>query len=251
MGTRRMIAVAVTALVMAGVPITEAQAGDMPAAPSASVGDCVTYPFQGDPSAIGVVAPCSQRHNAEVFRVITLSSTYPAPSVESGARTANISARCGMARATSVLGLPTSLPALGQLSVAYVLPTDSQWNAGARWAVCSVFWRTYQASPYARSWSGRLSAKVAGLGPERFYSCLSGQPGTAQTVQRVTCSGPPQWLQITYLAPSKGSRVRDCRGAAERVIPAGQPITYYRAAGTTGGITFMQCFVPLASVGPL
>ncbi len=234
------------ALALVAVPLEGAQAGDIAGA-SASVGDCVTYPFVGDPSATGVVGPCASLHNAEVLRVVSVPGVFPVPSTYSSRRNTFISQRCRLAHAAGYLGVTTSDPALGRLGLIWVLPTDSQWNAGARWAVCSVYRRT-PVTWAPMTWRNRLPWLISHHGVAPFIRCTTSKPASGVYPDLLACTSRSQWLQITYLGISRGSAARDCGRAAARLTTPGVPVSYGRARYPGRLMSYFECFIPYGNL---
>lgn len=249
-GRRGVVAlVAALAFACLGSPATAAAPQ-----PYAKVGDCVYHPGLGL-MMNGRVVPCSKLHDGEVIAVLKdLPRNWPIPS-RLGAVIGDtffqyMFAKCGTLDWDRQFGVPVDWPTLGALQVSWDLPSDSQWRAGARWAICQVTRVAY--SPRTVSivrWSGGVRQLVSQRKVTKLFECIVKKPSREPGGYLVHCdSQQAQWLRITNFTPTTGTEDGDCAEAAARLTAPDVPVEYaHKLIDYGGDQVYANCFIPLAN----
>lgn len=104
------------------------------------VNDCIDVPRDRafEPYGPIEVIDCAEEHNAQVFAVIAYPDDLGAPSTVAERAWGLFGETCGFDNYVAWLGAgKVKLPIQGFTTPR--LPTDEEWNAGARWVACSAF----------------------------------------------------------------------------------------------------------------
>lgn len=102
--------------------------------------DCIDVPRERafEPYGPIEIVDCAEEHNAQVFAVIAYPDDLGAPSTVAERAWGLFGETCGFDKYLVWLGAgKVKLPIQGFTTPR--LPTDDEWNAGARWVACSAF----------------------------------------------------------------------------------------------------------------
>ena len=160
-----------------------------------TVGDCLViqkgtlFEFYGETT----VVPCAEAHQSEVVEVIPYPEDEGAPSSIADRAWELFGGQCTYQSREDYLGTGSwRLPV--RVYGAFRLPTDDQWEAGARWVLCTTYRPDAKFEPM--SYKGDLPTLLAGSPGLEFLSCLNGTPKTGQWNDDVPCTKKAKWIVI-------------------------------------------------------
>ena len=138
------------------------------------------------------IVDCATVHNAEVFALADYPDDLGAPSTLGQQVWQLFGATCNYTGYKKWLGAgKVKLPILGN-SIPR-LPTDEQWEAGARWVVCSAMRLGPQGT---LTNTGTLPALFASTPFTDWLFCLHATPKSGQWNSYEVCNAKAKWLVI-------------------------------------------------------
>lgn len=180
---------------------TSAQAAD--GDPAAN--DCLAVDGElWDSMAPFEVVDCAEQHNAEVILIMDYPEDAGQPSSIADRVLEYFGEQCTFDAAMQWLGAgKVKLPLRFNWWVR--LPSDEQWEAGARWAVCSSIRPGPKGVPV--SYTGVLPEIFASTPLADWVVCAPGTPKSGKWTQSVACTSKSKWMAINGIfikgTPSK------------------------------------------------
>ena len=144
-------------------------------------------------AAVSIV-DCTEPHNAEVYATLAYPDDAGAPSTIVDKVWELFGGDCTQGPAFAWLGASTKTRMPLRLYTMPRLPTDEEWEAGARWVACAA----------ARPGSGSNVETLTGTLPELFKSlpmldwvnCIKGTPKSGKWIPWAPCTSKAKWLVI-------------------------------------------------------
>lgn len=190
---RTLVAAASAALVASALVAVQSSAAAEETGPT--VGDCLViekgtlFDYYGETT----VVPCTEAHQSEVYEVIAYPEDEGAPSSIGDRAWELFGGQCTYMSREDYLGTGSwKLPV--RVYGAFRLPTDEEWEAGARWVLCTTYRPDAKFEPM--SYKGDLPTLLAGSPGLDFLSCLNGTPKTGQWNNDVPCTKKAKWIVI-------------------------------------------------------
>lgn len=255
---------AFAASLLTGAPAAEGQDPTGPASAEVVVpgmNDCLIADIDDawDPLASVVIVDCAQVHNSQVFKVMP----YPQPDVQPSAlelRTMmDLRAACDQEQVLSWLGAPSSTSLPLRVTLMARLPTDKQWEAGARWAVCTA--SHPKPSNYGAETTGTLPDLFASTPRIDWVNCPREAPVSGRFSFPVGCTAESPWMYTgRFTVPGKVTKnyPRDlqaqanamCAKASAAVAKSGARVKAVGALFPKNHVAkrdpYAECFIPLA-----
>ena len=192
---RRLLAIVSSALVAAAsLTVVGGSARADDSQPTAD--SCLEIPRDQGYDAYGPfeVVDCETPHNAQVFEVAKYPPDLGAPSTVVDRVYELFGSTCNYGNYVSWLGADKlSLPIKG--FTVPRLPTDEQWEAGARWVACSA--SIPDAKGTLMSLEGDLPDLFAATPVEDWLLCVNSTPKSGQWNRLVSCTAKAKWLVIS------------------------------------------------------
>ena len=191
---RRFVAVT-SSLVLAGAALTALGESAKAEDSGPAVDACLEVPRDRafDAAAPFEVVDCAEPHNAQVFERAAYPDDLGAPSTISDRVYELFGKTCNYDNYLSWLGAAkVSLPIRGYTIPR--LPSDDEWEAGARWVACSAF--IPDAKGNLTPLEGSLPALFASTPILDWLLCVAGTPKSGQWNQPVSCTGSAKWLFV-------------------------------------------------------
>lgn len=215
----------------------------------AKAGQCVDVEeFSG---ARGKIVACSKPHNFEVTKVLEdLPEAWPVPSRMTGSIRDEVflyvDGACRARALRSQYYRSPDLPDFGNLSFQWEFPSDKEWRAGARWALCIVKLAKYDGPDreiWFYDWSGSI-ASLAMSNPIRLILCRKGDAVGAGGVPVNCTNQAATWVLVQERIP-RAPTEDECTDAAARFTKPGLKVEYAAMPYSNGGTeTFSDCFIP-------
>lgn len=191
----RVLAIASSALI-AAASLTVAGGSAHADGAEPAVDSCLEIPRDKGYEAYGpfAIVDCDEPHNAQVFEVAKYPSDLGAPSTIVDRVYELFGSTCNYGNYVSWLGAnKLSLPIKGFTIPR--LPTDEQWEAGARWVACSA------SIPDAKGTLTRLEGNLpdvyAASPVEDWLLCLSSTPKSGVWNKVAPCTAKAKWLVLS------------------------------------------------------
>jgi len=160
-------------------------------------GDCLT--FDGDPydsMAPLEVVDCAQEHIADVLKMLDYPSDAGAPSTIADDVWSLFGGECTSSEVMKWLGAgKVRIPLLVQYT--FHLPSDDQWAAGERWAMCAVVKNGAQGPA---TYEGSLPDLFKATPLKDWAACLVGAPKSGDWSRVSPCSAKSKWLLINGIS---------------------------------------------------
>ena len=205
------------------------------------------------------VVDCAEPHNAEVYATVAYPDDAGAPSTIADKVWELFGGDCTQGPAFAWLGASTKTRMPLRLYTMPRLPTDEEWEAGARWVVCAA----------ARPASGSNVETLTGTMPELFKSlplldwvnCVKGTPKSGKWASWTPCTSKTKWLVIEGVQVKgkvTGSYPKDlqakgdamCAKVAKKYLKPGAKTAPIAGLGPKKdfpqGDPFADCFIALA-----
>lgn len=139
------------------------------------------------------IVPCDESHNSEVYKVVPYPDDLGAPSTIKDQASELFWESCGYGTLGDWLGTTNyKIPLL--VFTVVRLPTDEQWEAGARWIACSAVREAGNFS--AMSYKGTLPDLLASTPLIEWAFCMKKTPKSGAQNAAGPCSKKSQWLRI-------------------------------------------------------
>ena len=159
------------------------------------VDSCLALPMEGAWSPYGPieVVDCDSAHNAEVFAQAVYPEDLGAPSKVADRAWELFGSSCSNDNYREWLGAgKAGLPIQG-ITIPR-LPTDEQWETGARWVACSVIRAGSDGN--VMTYQGTMPALYA-TGPVlSWLMCVNGTPKSGTWNQPGSCTAKAKWLVL-------------------------------------------------------
>jgi len=227
------------------------------AADDIQIGDCLMVDDAWDARSTYAVVECSQKHNGEVYDIVAYPADLGAPSTLTEDDIYAIEDECSWEAFDAWLGAEVSLP-LRVWSFFSSLPSDEQWEAGAREVACRAARPTAKDEPM--TYAGALPEIFASTPLLQWLSCTKKTPKSGAPNPTVNCTSKSKNL-LVGAAQVKGKLTakypKDLQKAADKAC--GSLAKKYGKKGTKPvaallpkdwvdpSSIFTECFVPLKS----
>lgn len=252
------------ASILLGAPTAQGQ--DPPAAPAVEVvvpqmNDCLMADLDDawDPQASIVVLDCSEVHNAQVFKTMPYPPSGARPSEVMKSHMTHWLLACQQQHVLSWLGAPTDTSVPLRLTLMPRFPTDKQWEAGARWVVCTA--SHPKPSNYGAETTGTLPDLFASTPRIQWVNCPREAPVSGRFSFPVGCTPASMWMYTGYFTVSgkvtkhypgdlqaKANRV--CARESAAVSKSGVRVKAVGALFPKNHVAkrepYAECFIPLA-----
>lgn len=203
-GGYRLVSVclgAVAALLLVSVPPAQGQDRPSPTAPAVVVpqmNDCLMADPDDawDVQASIVILDCSEVHNAQVFKTMPYPASGERPSVLMKKNMIHWLLACEQEHVLSWLGAPLDTTVPLRLDSTPRLPTDKQWEAGARWVVCTA--SHPKPSNYGAETTGTLPDLFASTPRIQWVNCPREAPVSGRFSFPVGCTTDSPWMFTGY-----------------------------------------------------
>lgn len=146
-----------------------------------------------DSDGMFTIVPCEQSHNSEVYKVIPYPDDLGAPSTIVDQAAELFWESCGYQSLEEWLGASKFKMPLRVFDV-FRLPTDEQWEAGARWVACSAVREAPNGS--VMSYKGILPALLASTPLIGWVWCAKKTPKSGATNVSGPCTKKSEWLRV-------------------------------------------------------
>lgn len=200
--TPAIATLAATGLIAAACLAMPSASADTDAAAAPAKGACLKYvpKVLEQPYGSGQEVDCAKPHNGEVFALATYPEDLGAPSTV-GEDIWQYPLCFNSELRKYVTGKDTAMP----LRVWFMpkLPTDAQWEAGARWVACTAYVPNDREEPATVSGSLPSNfAKAKDKLPYFYCAKTSKTPVSGTDVVDVACSAKSTWLLAAYASVS-------------------------------------------------
>jgi hypothetical protein len=139
------------------------------------------------------VVDCTEEHNSEVIKMLDYPADAGAPSTIADRVYEYFGRECTFDDMTQWIGgKKFRLPI--RVGWTFRLPTDSEWEAGARWAACSSIRSGPQGQ--ALSYTGKLPEIFASTPLLDWAMCPPGTPKSGQWNNTLPCTAKSKWIYI-------------------------------------------------------
>lgn len=190
----RAVSIVGSALIAAvGLLIAPAHASADDAIPKA--GDCIIVSEDSTWDAYGpvTIVPCTDKHNGEVYKVLDYPADLGKPSEVAGRVWELFWSDCPYSGFTAWLGAgKVEIPVSAQRQLR--LPTDEQWEGGARWIVCRGM--RLGANGQVMTMTGTLPQAFAAGPIFSWLICAKGKPVSGKWTSSPACTAKSQWLNL-------------------------------------------------------
>ena len=150
------------------------------------------------------VVDCAEQHNSEVILLMDYPDDAGQPSSIADRVLEYFGDQCTYDVAYRWLGASKVELPMG-FNWWVRLPSDEQWDAGARWAVCSSIRPGADGAP--RSYTGTLPSLFASTPLKDWVVCAVGTPKSGKWTEWLPCKSKSKWLVISGIffkgTPSK------------------------------------------------
>jgi len=194
MNTKRILAATAAGALAASVLLV-AQPAAVAEEAAPTVGDCLViekgtlFDFYGETTSV----PCAKTHQSEVYEVIAYPEDEGAPSTIGDRAWELFGTQCTYMSREAYLGTGSwKLPV--RVYGAFRLPSDEQWETGARWVLCTTYRPNAKFEPM--SYKRDLPTLLADSPGLDFLSCLNGTPKTGRWNDDVPCTKKAKWIVI-------------------------------------------------------
>ena len=182
-------ALAVSVVVLGGVPV---RASD----PVPTVGSCLQVVddqvWQND--APITIVPCGEVHNSDVYNVARYPDDVGKPSEIAGNAGGFFWRKCASVDLEEWLGrVAYAFPV--RVFPVIRIPTDAQWEAGARWVACTASMPTGEGG--ASSYKGKLPSFMAKAPILDLLYCLNEPPQSGSANAKVACTSKSKWMFVS------------------------------------------------------
>lgn len=138
------------------------------------------------------VLDCSEVHNAQVFKTLPYPQSGERPSDLLKGNTFEWMQACSQDQVLAWLGAPRETTIPLRLVLMFRLPTDRQWEAGARWVICTA--SHPHPSSYGADTRGTLPEKFASTPRIQWVQCVDGLPPHGKFSFPLGCTSSSRWL---------------------------------------------------------
>lgn len=150
------------------------------------------------------IVDCKKKHNSEAIVVMDYPEDAGAPSTIKDRVFEFFGDQCTYEVARKWLGAgKVELPL--RFNWWFRLPSDEQWEAGARWAVCGSIRPGPKGTP--ASYTGSLPEIFASTPLKDWVTCAPGTPKSGTWTASAPCTAKSKWMAITGIGfkgtPSK------------------------------------------------
>lgn len=206
-----------------------------------------------------VILDCAELHNAQVFKVLPYPDPDVRPSVIAQEYSIELLLACGQENVLDWLGAPTDTSIPLRVVRTPRLPTDRQWEAGARWAVCTA--SHPHPSSYGAQSRGTLPDLFASTPRIDWIECLDSRPRSGKLSLTVGCTAASKWVYTGYFKV-KGKVTKKypedlqstanatCAKASAAVSKSGSRVKAVGALFPRKYVLprdpYAECFIPLA-----
>ena len=247
------LALAATALV--GTTVAQAETV------TPAVNDCLNVDpdMMWEADGALTIVECAESHDAQVFKTLAYPEDGAKPSVLKERIWDLFGGECNQGSMVGWLGAPKNTRLPLRVYTMPRIPTDEEWEAGARWVACTA------ARPTP---SGDVAKLTTGL-PELFGStpllewvnCAKGTPKSGKWNEWAACSSKAKWLtveggqvqgKVTGAYPKDLQAKADamCAKQAKPFLKKGAKTKPMAALGPKSefpdGDPFAECFIALA-----
>lgn len=244
-----------SALLVGGTTMAQAES----VAPAVS--DCLDVDSEKVWEADGAltIVECDEAHNAQVFKTLAYPEDGAKPSVLKERVWELFGGECNQGSMLGWLGAPKNTRLPLRVYTMPRIPTDEEWEAGARWVACTAT----RPSP-----SGDVAELTTGL-PELFGStplrewvnCAKSTPKSGKWTEWAACTSKTKWLTIeggqvkgkiagAYPKDLQAKADAMCAKKAKPFLKKGSKTKPIAALGPKSefpdGDPFAECFIALA-----
>jgi hypothetical protein len=139
------------------------------------------------------IVDCAAEHNSEVILMMKYPNDAGAPSTIADRVLEYFGSQCTYDVARNWLGAgKIDLPL--RFNWWYRLPTDEQWEAGARWAACTSIRSGPKGGP--ASYEGTLPSIFASSPIKDWVICAPGTPKSGKWTASAPCTSKSKWMAI-------------------------------------------------------
>lgn len=193
-----------------------------------------------DSTAAFAIVDCAEEHNSEVIKILQYPADAGAPSTIKDRLLEYFGDQCTYDVAMAWLGAgKVKLPLRFNWWVR--LPSDEQWEAGARWAACGSIRPGPKGGPM--TYAGALPAIYASTPLKDWVVCAPGTPKSGQWTDAAPCTSKSKWMAIEGLfmkgKPSK-NYPKDVQAKADAICAKNAKAFLKKSAKTK----------PIAGLGP-
>jgi hypothetical protein len=158
------------------------------------VNDCLLVDGDSyDTTAAFDIVDCAETHNSEVIKVLPYPEDAGKPSTITDRVWELFGGECTYDEMKVWLGAgKVKLPLLAGRN--FRLPSDAQWEAGARWVLCGSI--RPSATGQAREYEGRLPAIFASTPFLEWAMCVTRTPKSGSWNDTEPCTSKSKWLFV-------------------------------------------------------
>ena len=140
------------------------------------------------------VVDCAQPHNAEVYATVAYPEDAGAPSTLKDKAWDLFGGDCNQGPAIAWLGASTKTRIPLRLYTMPRLPTDEEWEAGARWVACAA--TRPDAKGDVATYTGTLPELFSSTPLLDWVNCYKGTPKSGKWTFWEPCTPKAKWLVI-------------------------------------------------------
>jgi hypothetical protein len=158
------------------------------------VNDCLLVDGDSyDTTAAFDIVDCAETHNAEVIKVLPYPEDAGSPSTIKDRVWELFGGECSFEDMWPWVGFKKgTLPIF--VGRYFRLPSDDEWEGGARWVICQSMWRT--AAGEVRAYEGRLPEIFAATPLLEWALCLNRAPKSGSWNSAGACTSKSTWLFV-------------------------------------------------------
>ena len=197
MGTGRQVIAVLTCTVLGASFLVGSTGVALASDAAPQVNDCLKVDDGRfwEPDTLASIVECNTAHNAEVYAVVAYPDDAGAPSTIKDRIWDLFGGECNQGPALAWLGAPQSTQLPLRLYTMPRLPTDAEWEAGARWVACTAS-RPGSGTSGVATLTQTLPALYASTTVQDWVNCIKGAPASGKWLPWAPCTAKSKWLVV-------------------------------------------------------